>query len=88
MRSRTFVLAAVAVCALLAGVVSAWASGHPDGLEFVAHETGFAHVAAPSLTAGSPWADYPNGASGIAGCVVVFALVTVVTSVTRRFTRG
>ena len=43
--TRTLVVAGLAVCLLLAAVVSAWASGHPDGLEHVAETLGFADSA-------------------------------------------
>ncbi|MTB89128.1 PDGLE domain-containing protein [Aeromicrobium senzhongii] len=88
MSSRRFLVAALALSLLLAGVVSAYASGHPDGLERVARAHGFAHTAGTSVTAGSPMADYPGGWAGIAGCVLVFVLVVGVTRVTGRFTRS
>jgi cobalt/nickel transport system permease protein/cobalt/nickel transport protein len=69
---RALVLTGLAVCVLLAGVASAWASTRPDGLEFVAEKLGFD---------GSPLADYgvdgmaPSGLStglaGVVGIVVV-----------------
>ena len=61
--TRTFFVGAVVVCLLVAAVASFYASAHPDGLEFVAEQTGFLHAAEDSATAGSPFADYQT--SGI-----------------------
>ena len=82
MSSRAFVLTSLAVCLLLAGVLSGWASGSPDGLESVAATHGFEATAGESLTAGSPFADYPSGWSALVGCAVVGGLVLGVTRVT------
>ncbi|WP_404382669.1 PDGLE domain-containing protein [Knoellia locipacati] len=75
------VVAGLAVCAILAGVVSAWASGHPDGLEHVAESLGFIDTAGEHRSAGSPFADYgtagvddarlSGGLAGLVGVVVV-----------------
>ncbi|GAA3540741.1 PDGLE domain-containing protein [Aeromicrobium flavum] len=86
MSGRRLALAAVAVCLLLAGVVSRFASGHPDGLERVAGDHGFADAAGTSLVAGSPLAGYP-GWTGLVGCALVLGLVWGVTRVTAGFTR-
>ncbi|WP_106818203.1 PDGLE domain-containing protein [Janibacter massiliensis] len=84
--TRTFVLVGFALSALVAGVLSLWASSHPDGLEYVAERTGFGGTATGSPTAGSPLADYglrgldgPLGTSiaGLVGIVVVGVLMTV-----------
>ncbi len=84
--TRTFVLVGFALSALVAGVLSLWASSHPDGLEYVAERTGFGGTATDSPTAGSPLADYglrgldgPLGTSiaGLVGIVVVGVLMTV-----------
>ncbi len=89
MTTRGFVLASITVCLLLAGVVSGFASNHPDGLEFVADAHGFADTARDSLTAGSPLADYTvagigtsrlsGGLAGVLGCALTFGLVIAVT---------
>lgn len=63
MRTRTFVAAGLLVAFLVAGVVSFYASGNPDGLEYVAEETGFIDTAEDPATADSPLADY--GTRGI-----------------------
>ena len=54
----------LAVSLLLAGVVSYYASGSPDGLEKVAGEVGFLDDAEDSAVAGSPLSDY--GVEGVA----------------------
>lgn len=63
MRTRTFVVAGLLVAFLVAGVVSFYASDDPDGLEYVAGDTGFLETAEDPATAGSPLADY--GVAGI-----------------------
>ncbi|MGL4742832.1 MAG: PDGLE domain-containing protein, partial [Dermatophilaceae bacterium] len=60
---RRLVLAGLAVSLLLAVGLSFYASGHPDGLEYVAGSAGFVDSAEESATAGSPLADY--GVSGV-----------------------
>lgn len=62
-RNRRFYLIFLAVALLIAGFLSYYASSHPDGLEYVAHATGFAKTAGDHATAGSPFADY--GVSGV-----------------------
>lgn len=42
MRTRAFLLTGVVAAVLLAGAALLWASAHPDGLEFVARQQGFA----------------------------------------------
>jgi len=42
----------------VAAIVSFYASGHPDGLEFVAEQVGFLNTAKDSALATSPFADY------------------------------
>ena len=77
----TLVLVGVAVSLVVAGLLSAWASTHPDGLEHVAHSLGFADTATQSATSGSPLAGYTapgagegrlaSGVAGVVGVVVV-----------------
>ena len=84
MSSRTLFVAGLVVALLLAGVVSFYASGHPDGLEFVAGQTGFLGTAEDSPTAGGPLADYEVagvgngrlavGLAGVAGVLVTLLL--------------
>ena len=58
-----FFLLFLAVSAVLAGILSHYASPHPDGLEKVAEDKGFLESATNSAVSGSPLADY--GVSGI-----------------------
>lgn len=58
MNRRTFFAIGVLLTLLLAGVASYYASSHPDGLEYVAGQTGFGDSAEDSATADSPLADY------------------------------
>lgn len=58
MTRRSFFAAAVLLTLLVAGVASFYASSHPDGLEYVAAETGFGDSAEDSAAADSPLADY------------------------------
>ena len=79
---------------VIAGVLSFYASGHPDGLEFVAESTGFLETAQDSAAAGSPLADYAvsgvedarlsGGLAGIIGVLVTLLLAGGLTWVVRR----
>jgi len=81
---RAFLLSGLLVALVVAGVLSFWASGHPDGLEFVAERTGFLGTATEHTWADSPFADYrtrgidssflSGGLAGVIGCLVVLAL--------------
>ncbi|TWD84238.1 cobalt/nickel transport system permease protein [Kribbella amoyensis] len=66
----------VAVTFLVAGVVSLFASAHPDGLEFVGAKLGFDSAARDSAVASSPLADY--GVSGIGNAQVSGALAGII----------
>lgn len=91
---RSVLLVGGAVCLLLAGVVSAWASSHPDGLEFVADKLGFAHAAGEHASGGSPLADYSvhalgespmaGGLAGVVGVAVVALVMGLLLLVLRR----
>ncbi len=80
--SRTSALVPALTAVLIALVLSPFASGFPDGLEWVADRLGFLHESAPAFVA--PFADYslaaslPEGLStglaGLAGVLVVFVL--------------
>jgi cobalt/nickel transport system permease protein len=67
---------AVAITLLIAGIVSLFASAHPDGLEYVGESLGFGGAAEDSATAGSPLADY--GFSGIGNEKVATALAGII----------
>jgi hypothetical protein len=56
--NRTFLVVGVVVALLLAGIVSGFASGSPDGLEKVAEDRGFLNSATEHDLADSPVADY------------------------------
>jgi uncharacterized membrane protein YedE/YeeE len=56
--TRRLVVIGLLVSALVAGVLSFYASAHPDGLTHVAESLGFAGTARDSATASSPLAGY------------------------------
>ena len=82
------------VALLLAGVVSYYASAHPDGLEYVAGKTGFLDSASDHGAADGPLADYgtkgvdnerlSGGLAGVIGTVVVLVLAGGLALVVRR----
>ena len=94
MSRRTFWIAALVVTLLIAGVGSYYASAHPDGLEYVAEQTGFLDAAEDSPTADSPFADYGTqgvddprlggGIAGILGVVVTLLLAGGLAFAVRR----
>lgn len=75
-----FLRAGLLVSLAIAGVLSYYASSHPDGLEKVAEDKGFLDTAKDSVNAGTPLADYgitglenerlSVGLSGIIGVIV------------------
>jgi cobalt/nickel transport protein len=92
-RGRTLWIVGVVAALLVAGVLSWYASGSPDGLEHAADRAGFAQSAEDSATASSPLADYlvggeedrlSAGAAGVIGVVVTLALAGGLTLVLRR----
>lgn len=83
-RLRLFLLAGLAVTALLAGVASFYASSQPDGLERVARDTGIDETATAHAAGDSPLADYSVSgvedsrlSGGLAGLVGVGLTVVV-----------
>ena len=82
--TRRLMVVGILVCLVLAGVVSYYASSHPDGLERVAREKGFADSAAPHASDGSPFAGYATrgiddarvsgGVAGVVGGMLVFVI--------------
>lgn len=88
------VVAGLGVCVVLAGVVSLWASGHPDGLEFVAEKLGFIDSAGQHASDGSPLADYgvagianerlSGGLAGVVGVIVVAVIAFGLMHLLRR----
>lgn len=93
---RRFFLVLGVIALLVAGVVSLYASGHPDGLEYVAERTGFLHTAEEPLTAGGPLADYgvsgiddprlSGGLAGVVGVLVTLLLAGGIARLVRRRT--
>jgi hypothetical protein len=83
--TRVLLVTGLLVALLLAGVVSFYASGSPDGLERVAEDEGFLDRAEEHAAADGPLADYQakgvendrlaGGVAGVAGAFVVL-LVT------------
>lgn len=93
--SRTSFFVAFLLAALLvAGVGSFYASSHPDGLEYVAGETGFLDSAEEPKTADSPFADYGTsgvdnarlggGIAGVVGVLLVLGLMSGIAFAVRR----
>jgi cobalt/nickel transport protein len=85
--NKKFYIGGLLVSLVLAGVVSFYASSHPDGLEKVAEEIGFIETAKDPATAGSALADYglagvenERASVGIAGVIGVAATGIVATS--------
>lgn len=82
--TRRLMVVGILVCVVLAGIVSFYASSHPDGLNFVAEKKGFADSAQPHASDGSPFAGYATrgiddarvsgGVAGLAGGAVVFVI--------------
>jgi len=94
MRSRRFFVVGLLVALVVAGVGSYYASSHPDGLEFVAGETGFLDSADDPKTADSPFADYQTagiddervsgGLAGVVGVALVLVLAGGLAYAVRR----
>lgn len=93
--STWWVALGIAVVALiLAGVVSFYASGSPDGLTKVSQDSGFADTETDHGSADSPLAGYAakdvdndrlsGGLAGVIGVGVVLALSTGLIYVVRR----
>jgi cobalt/nickel transport protein len=93
-RGRRFFVVALLAVLLVAGFGSYYASSHPDGLEFVADQTGFLDSADEPKTADSPFADYDTkgvdnerlggGIAGVAGVLMVLVLMGGVAFAVRR----
>lgn len=89
--TRTLVLVGITLALVIAGLVSHYASGKPDGLMYVADETGFADTAHAS---DGPMAGYETegvedtrlsgGLAGVTGVALVLVLAGGLTFVLRR----
>lgn len=80
MKYKNFLLTGILTSLLLAGVVSFYASSHPDGLEKVATDIGFIDSAKDHANADGALADYgvkgienPRLSTGAAGVIGVLA---------------
>lgn len=79
--TRRLLLVGAVVALVLAGVVSYYASSHPDGLNYVAGKVGFLSTERPHASDGSPFAGYSTrgvgnarlsgGLAGVVGVLVV-----------------
>ncbi|MER7130974.1 energy-coupling factor ABC transporter permease [Streptosporangium saharense] len=89
-----FLPAGVLVAALLAGIVSFYASSSPDGLERVAEDKGFIGQASDHALGDQPLADYgevggiPVGVAGLVGVGVTLAVGGGLFFAVRRRNRG
>lgn len=94
--NRRFFLVLAAVTLVVAGVVSYYASAHPDGLEYVAESTGFMDTAEDHANGDGPLADYAvkgvddervsGGLAGVIGVGVTLAVAGGLALVLRRRT--
>ena len=94
MSTRRLVVLGLLVSALVAGVLSFYASGHPDGLTHVAQSLGFSGTARSSAASGSPLAGYAvsgvhdarlsGGLAGLLGIAVVGLVMTGLVLLLRR----
>lgn len=92
--TRVVVFVGIAVALLLAGVVSFYASGSPDGLERVAEEHGLTAAQKEHAAADGPMADYQArgvdderisvGLAGIVGSLLVLVVAGGLAYVVRR----
>jgi PDGLE domain len=94
MRSRRFFVGFALAAVLIAGVVSYFASGSPDGLERVAGDHGIAAAEEKHATGESPLADYgvrgvdsdllSGGLAGVIGVGVVLVVAGGIAFLVRR----
>ncbi|HET6561698.1 MAG TPA: PDGLE domain-containing protein [Marmoricola sp.] len=92
--TKVLVVTGLLVALLLAGVVSFYASGSPDGLERVAEDKGFLDREDEHAVADGPLADYQakgvdndrlaGGVAGVTGALVVLLLAGGLTYAVRR----
>jgi cobalt/nickel transport system permease protein/cobalt/nickel transport protein len=84
--NRVFFVSFLLVSLVVAGVVSFYASGHPDGLNYVAEKTGFIDAEKPHASSDSPFAGYSTkgvddarlsgGIAGVVGVLLMLGLST------------
>lgn len=95
---RGVLLAGLLLAFVLAGFISGYASGSPDGLEKVAEDEGFLDSSRDSIVAGSPLADYAvsgidnerlaGGLAGVIGVLLTVALGTLIFYAVSRLSRA
>jgi len=88
MKQKSFLISGFIASLFLAGVVSFYASSHPDGLEKVAEDIGFIETAEDHTYAEGALADYgvkgvenPRLSTGLAGVIGVVATGVVSTGI-------
>ena len=94
MKQKTFLIAGFVASLFLAGVVSFYASSHPDGLEKVAQDIGFIETAKEHTNADGALADYgvkgidnarlSTGLAGVIGVVATGVVSTGLFMMVRR----
>jgi len=94
MKQKTFLISGFIASLFLAGVVSFYASSHPDGLEKVAGDIGFIETAKDHSNSDGILADYgvkgvdnqrlSTGAAGVIGVLATGAISTAVFALIRR----
>jgi cobalt/nickel transport protein len=94
MKQKTFLIAGFVASLFLAGVVSFYASSHPDGLEKVAQDIGFIETAKEHTNADGTLADYgvkgvdnarlSTGLAGVIGVVATGVVSTGLFMLVRR----
>ncbi|MEY4291015.1 MAG: hypothetical protein RL130_957 [Actinomycetota bacterium] len=94
MKQKTFLIAGFVASLFLAGVVSFYASSHPDGLEKVAQDIGFSETAKEHTNADGTLADYgvkgvdnarlSTGLAGVIGVVATGVVSTGLFMLVRR----
>ena len=94
MKQKTFLISGFIASLFLAGVVSFYASSHPDGLEKVAEDIGFIETAKENTNADGVLADYgvkdvdnerlSVGAAGVIGVITTGVISTGLFMLVRR----
>ena len=94
MKLKTFLISGFVASFFLAGVVSFYASSHPDGLEKVAQDIGFSETAKEHANANGALADYgikgvdnsrlSTGLAGILGVIATGVASTGLFMLVRR----
>ena len=98
MKQKTFLISGFIASLFLAGVVSFYASSHPDGLEKVAEDIGFIETAKENTNSDGVLADYgvkgvenerlSVGAAGVIGVIATGAISTGLFFLIRRKPAG